>query len=307
MKSFTRISILLILVFSFLFTVACSLPFPKHTPVEKEVLASKKIIALLTDLGSKDFYVGAMKGIIYSICPEVTVVDITHQITPYNLQEGSRTLYHTAKEFPPGTIFVAVVDPVTGTKRRPMVLLTLDGKYFVGPDNGIFSLVFREVGVRKIYQIKNPKWLRQKGVSKTFHGRDIFAPVAAHLAAGWPVEEVGPEIKAYSLLSSKPAKRRGNRIEGEVTAADRYGNVILNIPGKLFEEFGIKRGTRLQVHFKNKKLMIKWAATYGEVPEGEGVILISGGGFLELAVNRGNAARKYGLEVGEAVILEKPD
>ena len=307
MKSFTRISILLILVFSFLFTVACSLPFPKHTPVEKEVLASKKIIALLTDLGSKDFYVGAMKGIIYSICPEVTVVDITHQITPYNLQEGSRTLYHTAKEFPPGTIFVAVVDPVTGTKRRPMVLLTLDGKYFVGPDNGIFSLVFREVGVRKIYQIKNPKWLRQKGVSKTFHGRDIFAPVAAHLAAGWPVEEVGPEIKAYSLLSSKPAKRKGNRIEGEVTAADRYGNVILNIPGKLFEEFGIKRGTRLQVHFKNKKLMIKWAATYGEVPEGEGVILISGGGFLELAVNRGSAARKYGLEVGEEVILEKPD
>ncbi len=295
------------LVFSFLFTVSCSLPFLKHTPAEKEVPASKKIIALLTDLGSKDFYVGAMKGIIYSICPEVTVVDITHQITPYNLQEGSRTLYHTAKEFPPGTIFVAVVDPVTGTKRRPMVLLTLDGKYFVGPDNGIFSLVFREVGVRKIYQIKNPKWLRQKGVSKTFHGRDIFAPVAAHLAAGWPVEEVGPEIKAYSLLSSKPAKRRGNRIEGEVTAADRYGNVILNIPGKLFEEFGIKRGTRLQVHFKNKKLMIKWAATYGEVPEGEGVILISGGGFLELAVNRGNAARKYGLEVGEAVILEKPD
>ena len=307
MKSFTRISILLMLVFSFLFTVACSLPFLKHTPVEKEVLASKKIIALLTDLGSKDFYVGAMKGIIYSICPEVTVVDITHQITPYNLQEGSRTLYHTAKEFPPGTIFVAVVDPVTGTKTRPMVLLTLDGKYFVGPDNGIFSLVFREVGVRKIYQIKNPKWLRQKGVSKTFHGRDIFAPVAAHLAAGWPVEEVGPEIKAYSLLSYKPAKRKGNRIEGEVTAADRYGNVILNIPGKLFEEFGIKRGTKLQVHFKNKTLMIQWAATYGEVPEGEGVILISGGGFLELAVNRGNAARKYGLEVGEAVILEKPD
>jgi len=295
------------LVFAFLFTVACSLPFLKHTPAEKEVLASKKIIALLTDLGSKDFYVGAMKGIIYSICPEVTVVDITHQITPYSLQEGSRTLYHTAKEFPPGTIFVAVVDPVTGTKTRPMVLLTLDGKYFVGPDNGIFSLVFREVGVRKIYQIKNPKWLRQKGVSKTFHGRDIFAPVAAHLAAGWPVEEVGPEIKAYSLLSYKPAKRKGNRIEGEVTAADRYGNVSLNIPGKLFEEFGIKQGTKLQVHFKNKKLMIKWAATYGEVPEGEGVILISGGGFLELAVNRGSAARKYGLEVGEAVILEKPD
>lgn len=307
MKSFTRISILLMLVFSFLFTISCFLPYLKHTPAEKEVLASKKIIALLTDLGSKDFYVGAMKGIIYSICPEVTVVDITHQITPYNLQEGSRTLYHTAKEFPPGTIFVAVVDPGTGTKRRPIVLLTLDRKYFVGPDNGIFSLVLREAGIRKIYQIKNPKWLRQKGVSKTFHGRDIFAPVAAHLAAGWPVEEVGPEIKAYSLLSSKPAKRRGNRIEGKAAAIDHHGNVILNIPGELFKELGLKQGVTLHVHYKNKKVKLKWAATYGAVPEGEGVILISGGGFLELAVNRGSAAKKYGLEVGETVTIENPD
>ena len=307
MNSFTRISIVFLLVFSSLFTVSCSFPFLKQTPAEKEVLASKKIIALLTDLGSEDFYVGAMKGIIYSICPEVTVVDITHQITPYNLQEGSRTLYHTAKEFPPGTIFVAVVDPGTGTKRRPIVLLTLDRKYFVGPDNGIFSLVLREVGIQKIYQIKNPKWLRQKGVSKTFHGRDIFAPVAAHLAAGWPVEEVGPEIKAYSLLSSTPAKRRGNRIKGEVTAINHYGNVILNIPGELFKELGLKRGVKLHVHYKNKKVKLKWAATYGAVPEGEGVILISGGGFLELAVNRGSAAKKYGLEVGETVTIENPD
>ena len=307
MKSFTRILIVFLLVFSSLSTVSCSLPFLKKTPAEKELLASKKIIALLTDFGNKDFYVGAMKGVIYSICPEATVVDITHQITPYNLKEGSRTLYHTAKEFPPGTIFVAVVDPGAGTKRRSMVLLTLDEKYFVGPDNGIFNIVLREVGVRKIFQIKNPKWMRQKGVSKTFHGRDIFAPVAAHLAAGWPVEEVGPEIKAYSLLSSKPAKRRGNLIEGEVTVIDHYGNVILNIPGELFKELGLTRGGKLHVHFKNKKVKLKWAATYGAVPEGEGMIIISGGGFLELAVNRGSAARKYGLEVGEAVILEKPD
>jgi S-adenosylmethionine hydrolase len=307
MNSFTRILIVFLLVFSSLSTVSCSLPFLKKTPAEKEVLASKKIIALLTDFGNKDFYVGAMKGIIYSICPEATVVDSTHQITPYNLKEGALTLYHTAKEFPPGTIFVAVVDPGTGTKRRPMVLLTLDGKYFVGPDNGIFNTVLREVGVRKIYQIKNPQWMRQKGVSKTFYGRDIFAPVAAHLAAGWPVEEVGPEIKAYSLLSSTPAKRRGNRIKGEVTAIDHYGNVILNIPGELFKELDLTRGVTLHVHYQNNKVTLKWAATYGAVPEGEGMLIISGGGFLELAVNRGSAARKYGLEVGEAVTIENPD
>ncbi|KPJ57398.1 MAG: hypothetical protein AMJ42_04720 [Deltaproteobacteria bacterium DG_8] len=263
------------------------------------------MIALLTDYGDKDFYVGAMKGVIYSIYPEAMVVDITHQIPPYNIKEGALTLYRAAREFPPGTIFVAVVDPSVGTSRRPIVSLTLDGKYFVGPDNGIFNVVFQEAGVHKIYQIKNPKWMRQAGVSKTFHGRDIFAPVAAHLAAGQPVEEVGPEIKDYLLLSSRPAKREGNRIRGEVTSIDHYGNVSLNIPRKLFKELGLKRGAELLVHFKNKKVKIKWVITFDEVPEGESLLFISSTDFLELAVNRGSAARKYGLEPGESLILEK--
>lgn len=300
-----RSSITSFLILSSLLTISCSLPSQKSALAHKGKSTPKKIIALLTDYGNKDFYVGAMKGVIYSIYPEAIVVDITHQITPYNIREGALTLYHAEKEFPPGTIFVAVVDPGVGTSRRPIVLLTLDGKYFVGPDNGIFNFVFQEVGVQKIHQIKNPKWMRQAGVSKTFHGRDIFSPVAAHLAAGWPVEEVGPEIKDYLLLSSSPAKRKGNLIECEVTSIDNYGNVSLNIPRKLFEELGLKRGAKLLVHFKDKKAKIKWAITYGEVSEGESLLLISNTGFLELAVNKGSAASTYSLECGDPVIVEK--
>ncbi|MCK5423503.1 MAG: SAM-dependent chlorinase/fluorinase [Deltaproteobacteria bacterium] len=262
-------------------------------------------ITLLTDFGSEDAYVGVMKGVILSVNSSAKIIDISHAVDPQDLIEAAYLIKSCYRYFPEHTVHIVVVDPGVGSDRA-IVALEMMGHVFLAPNNGVLTLLMDEGEIDAVVRVENTHYFLNS-ISQTFHGRDIFAPVAAHLAAGWPVEEVGPEIKAYSLLSSKPAKRRGNRIEGEVTAADRYGNVILNIPGKLFEEFGIKRGRKLQVHFKNKKLMIKWAATYGEVPEGEGVILISGGGFLELAVNRGNAARKYGLEVGEAVILEKPD
>jgi hypothetical protein len=185
------------------------------------------------------------------------------------------------------------------------VVLSLDGKYFVGPDNGIFNFIYREVGVQRVYQIKNPKWMRQARVSKTFHGRDFFGPVAAHLAAGWPLEEVGPEMKDYMLLSLTPVVKKGNRIKSEVTAIDRYGNVRLNVSEKLFSSLGVNPGEEVVVRLKNKTVKVKWVSTYGKVPVGASLLLISSTGFLELAVNRGSAARKYGLEIGTVVTIEK--
>ena len=297
----------LFLTFAFLFSSSCSFPFYHRAPASKEKTVSKKVIALLSDLGNKDFYVGALKGTIYSIYPDAVIVDITHQISPYNIKEGALTLYLAEREFPAGTIFVAAVDPGVGTSRRPIVVLSLDGKYFVGPDNGIFNFIYREVGVQRVYQIKNPKWMRQAGVSKTFHGRDLFAPVAAHLAAGWPVEEVGPEMKDYMLLSLTPVVKKGNRIKSEVTAIDRYGNVRLNVSEKLFSSLGVNPGEEVVVRLKNKTVKVKWVSTYGKVPVGTSLLLISSTGFLELAVNRGSAARKYGLEIGARVTIEKPE
>jgi S-adenosylmethionine hydrolase len=307
MKLLPRFLTFLFLTFAFLFSSSCSFPFYHRAPASKEKTVSKKVIALLSDLGNKDFYVAALKGTIYSIYPDAVIVDITHQISPYNIKEGALTLYLAEREFPAGTIFVAAVDPGVGTSRRPIVVLSLDGKYFVGPDNGIFNFIYREVGVQRVYQIKNPTWMRQARVSKTFHGRDFFGPVAAHLAAGWPLEEVGPEMKDYMLLSLNPVVKKGNRIKSEVTAIDRYGNVRLNVSEKLFSSLGINPGEEVVVRLKNKTVKVKWVSTYGKVPVGASLLLISSTGFLELAVNRGSAARKYGLEIGARVTIEKPE
>jgi S-adenosylmethionine hydrolase len=306
MKLLPRFLAFFFLTFAFLFSSSCSFPFYHRAPASKEKTVSKKVIALLSDLGNKDFYVAALKGTIYSIYPDAVIVDITHQISPYNIKEGALTLYLAEREFPAGTIFVAAVDPGVGTSRRPIVVLSLDGKYFVGPDNGIFNFIYRE-GVQRVYQIKNPKWMRQARVSKTFHGRDFFGPVAAHLAAGWPLEEVGPEMKDYMLLSLNPVVKKGNRIKSEVTAIDRYGNVRLNVSEKLFSSLGINPGEEVVVRLKNKTVKVKWVSTYGKVPVGASLLLISSTGFLELAVNRGSAARKYGLEIGARVTIEKPE
>lgn len=307
MKILPRFLTFLFLTFAFLFSSSCSFPFYHRAPASKEKTVSKKVIALLSDLGNKDFYVAALKGTIYSIYPDAVIVDITHQVSPYNIKEGALTLYLAEREFPAGTIFVAAVDPGVGTSRRPIVVLSLDGKYFVGPDNGIFNFIYREVGVQRVYQIKNPTWMRQARVSKTFHGRDFFGPVAAHLAAGWPLEEVGPEMKDYMLLSLNPVVKKGNRIKSEVTAIDRYGNVRLNVSEKLFSSLGINPGEEVVVRLKNKTVKVKWVSTYGKVPVGASLLLISSTGFLELAVNRGSAARKYGLEIGARVTIEKPE
>jgi hypothetical protein len=304
MKLLPRFLAFLFLTFAFLLVSSCSF---HRTSANKEEPGSKKVIALLTDLGNKDFYVGALKGTIYSIYPDAVIVDITHQISPYNIKEGALTLYLAEREFPAGTIFVAAVDPGVGTSRRPIVVLSLDGKYFVGPDNGIFNFIYREAGVQRVYQIKNPKWMRQARVSKTFHARDFFAPVAAHLAAGWPVEEVGPEMKDYMLLSLTPVVKKGNRIKSEVTAIDRYGNVRLNVSEKLFSSLGLTPGEEVVVRLKNETVKVKWVSTYGKVPVGASLLLISSTGFLELAVNKGSAARKYGLKIGAMVTIEKPE
>jgi len=307
MRLLPRLLTFFFLTVAFLFSSSCSFPFYHRAPASKEKPVSKKVIALLTDLGNKDSYVGALKGTIYSIYSDAVIVDITHQIPPYNIKEGALTLYLAEREFPAGTIFVAAVDPGVGTSRKPIVVLSLDGKYFVGPDNGIFNSIYREVGVQRVYQIKNPKWMRQARVSKTFHGRDFFGPVAAHLAAGWPVEEVGPEMKDYMLLSLNPVVKKGNRIKSEVMAIDRYGNALLNIPEKLFNSLGVTPGEEVRVNLKNKKIKVKWVSTYGKVPEGASLLLVSSTGFLELAVNRGSAAKKYGLEIGARVTIEKTE
>ncbi len=206
---------------------------------------SNGIVAFVTDWGERDFYVGAAKGVALSIFPEVTLIDISHYIEPYEIMEGAVTLMLAAREFPTGTTFVAVVDPGVGTERRPIVVHTENDLFFVGPDNGLFTLVMQEFGVKTVYHITNPSFMRPGKISYSFHGRDIFTPTATHIAAGRPVTDVGPAIVDYIVMDIQPARRDGNAVVGDIIFVDVYGNMQANIDFRLLDQLGLASATKL--------------------------------------------------------------
>jgi S-adenosylmethionine hydrolase len=272
---------------------------------QKPPVKPNNIIAFMTDYGNKDFYVGAVKGVILSITPTAKIVDITHEITPFNIQEGALTLLLAAREFPMGTVFVAVVDPGVGTVRHPILLVTKDGKYFIGPDNGLLSMVMNELGVDKVYEIKNPNWFRKKNISHTFHGKDIFGPAAAHLVKGDDITTIGPTITDYVKLPFQTATLSGNKIKGNVIFIDTYGNIQVNITASLLEKANLRKGDLLHVRIGDKDESFKFLSTYGDVPSGDLLALMASTEFLEIAINLGNAADRLKAKLGDPVIIEK--
>ena len=262
------------------------------------------LIAFLTDYGQKDFYVGAVKGVIYSTFPEAKIVDITHQVTPFDIHEGAVTLMLAAREFPQGTVFVAVVDPGVGTERRSIALETENGFFFTAPDNGLLTLVIQEFGLKEMREIMNEEWMRLP-VSYTFHGRDIFAPTGAHLAQGWPFEEVGPVVEDPVLLPVEPAKLEEDKVLGEVLMIDQYGNMQANITGEMLEELGLSIGDAVSVQVGEVEITSVFMHTYGDVPEGEDLIFVASTDLLEISINWGNAAEKFGAELGSPVIIAR--
>ncbi|UCH00805.1 MAG: S-adenosyl-l-methionine hydroxide adenosyltransferase family protein [Deltaproteobacteria bacterium] len=262
------------------------------------------LVAVLTDYGTKDFYAGALEGAMYTANPRVRITTITHGIEPFNVAEGSYVMAHAALEFPPGTVFLAVVDPGVGTERRSIVIETPDHKLFVAPDNGLLTGVVDKLGVAHAYEIKNYRLIRQGELSATFHGRDILGPVAAHLAGGVHPSDVGPEVTDLIRLPVTPARRDGAAVVGFVVHVDRYGNMITNIPGRLIEQMGFEPGTLLRVTISNKTINATFATTYGDVPEGDWLALINAERVMEIARNLGNAAETVGASAGIKLRLE---
>jgi len=263
------------------------------------------IIALMTDYGDKDFYVGAIKGAILSIYPQAKIVDITHQVSPYNIREGAFTLLMSSRDFPAGTIFVAVVDPGVGTARKAILLETNNGKFFIGPDNGLFTLVMREFGIKQVREIINTEWMRQGKQSTSFHGRDIFAPAAATLASGKSVEGAGPELKQYVTLPIQQAVVKNKKVIGEVIFIDRYGNIQVNFDAEMLEKISIRQGDYVKVKIGNKEKICKFVTTYGDVKVGEYLILNASTGFVEIAVNQGSVARQFNARPGSRVVMQE--
>jgi len=263
----------------------------------------KKIITLLTDFGLGDHYVAVLKGIIYSICRQALVVDITHSVPKFNVKAASHILYFAYKYFPKGTIHSVTVYPEVGTDTKALIVKT-QNYLFVGPDNGVLSIAARDDGVEEVYEIINKEYMWRK-VSFTFHGRDIFAPVPAFLARGVKPEEIGAPIDKYSVLSLEEPCVEGEQISGEIIHIDGYGNIITNIGKEQLDSLGISVGEVLEVHIGAVKHRLRLAKTFSDIARRKLGLLIDSENLLELCIFKGSAAGSISANIGDKIRLKK--
>jgi S-adenosylmethionine hydrolase len=258
------------------------------------------IITLTTDFGTRDWYVAAMKGVILSINPDAQVVDLTHDIESHNVLECALFLRGSTGYFPSGSIHVVVVDPGVGTGRRPLCVKTADGYYFA-PDNGVLSLVVPGEKQLNAVAIENAVYLRST-ISATFHGRDVFAPAAAHVSLGVHITDLGPEVDDIARLDIPlPESVDAGVVEAEVIHIDRFGNVITNLDRMAWEDLtGAHDDVGAEVVCGSVTLT-PISKTYGDVPSGAPLALWGSSGLLEISVNQGDAAKKTGAKVGDRI------
>jgi len=257
------------------------------------------IITLTTDFGLKDPYAAEMKAAILSILPNAVIVDITHEISKFDMRMASYVLASAVPYFPKSSVHVAVVDPSVGTRRRSIVIQTRQG-FFVGPDNGILILAAEKQGITYVHELANPKFMLPE-VSNTFHGRDIFAPAAAHLLNCVKPSEFGPEISGVAKPDFTKVTRKKGVLVGEVLHVDGFGNIITNINEEEVTPSHMK--SEISVELPSYKLKLKLCKAYGETKPHEPLALIGSHGFLEIALNQSSAAAEFKTKPGDAVTL----
>lgn len=260
------------------------------------------IITLLTDFGTKDHYVASMKGVILSINPRCTLIDITHEVGPQDIREGAILLASAFSYFPRGTIHIAVVDPGVGGERKPILIETRN-YLFVGPDNGIFTLAGKRDRVKRVISLTNQKYFLPD-ISTTFHGRDIFAPVAGHLSLGINPRSFGKRLDHWVKLDLKGPEVKGERLFGEILLIDRFGNLISNIERERF--FSFVKGRSFLIRVGNKAIQ-DLKRGYYEGKKNEPMALFGSGGLLEISVREGSAQKMLKLKKGDPIqISTKP-
>src|SRR5262245_363400 len=258
------------------------------------------IFTLTTDFGLSDHYVGVMKGVILSICPKAQIVDISHEVAAHEIGEGAYTIAQAWRYFPKKTVHVVVVDPGVGSARRP-ILMEVAGHYFLAPDNGGLAGIY-DTEKHKIRLVSNDRYFR-KPVSQTFHGRDIFAPVAAHIAAGVPATRMGRLIADYlKPLSAKPQRSGKRTWTGQVLKIDRFGNIVTSFHSSEFPNLARQNFTMTVGPMETSML----ARNYMECGPGELFVIEGSGGYYEVSLSQGSAARHIRCEVGAAVELLIP-
>jgi S-adenosylmethionine hydrolase len=282
--------------------VAFLLVLALTVPVSTAAQAAQKYpqtIVFMTDFGVLDDSVAICRGVMYGIMPDVRIVDLTHQVTPFSIFDGARYLYGATPYFPAGTVFVVVVDPTVGSTRKAIVARSKRGQYFVLPDNGLLTLVEQRDGIESVHEITNPDWMIGTKRSSTFHGRDIFSPVGAHVARGDDWTKVGPEILVKDLvrLDWKAAKLDESGLTATVIATDGpFGNLVTNADGDDFLKLGYQRGQEVPVKVGDQELKVKFVKTFSDVPLNQPLLYIDSRGHLGLAVNQNSFATTYGIK-----------
>lgn len=258
------------------------------------------IITLLTDFGIRDHYVASLKGVILGINPRCSLIDISHQVSPQDIIEGAILLANVFSYFPKGTIHLAIVDPGVGSQRKPILLKTKN-YYFIGPDNGIFTKVAEKDIVNYGIELTNKKYFL-KDISKTFHGRDIFAPVAGYLSLGVKPEVFGKKINEWVKIGFKEPIIEGNKLIGEIIYIDNFGNLISNIDQNRFKNFIMSFRFNIKI---GKKSISEIKNGYWEGREGEIIALFGSSGYLEISVNHGSAQKRLKVNRGDYILVER--
>ena len=295
-------------VFSLLFLLLLSIASAPLRAATEPAEKYPPTIVFMTDFGVLDDAVAICHGVMYSVMPSVRITDLTHEVTPFSILDGARFLEGVTAYYPAGTVFVVVIDPGVGSTRKPIVARSKRGQYFVLPDNGLLTLVEQSDGIEGVHVVTNTDWMIGSKLSSTFHGRDLFSPVGAHLARGEDWTKVGPEMPVKDLvrLDLKVAKidERGLSATGIATDGP-FGNLIMNVDEGDFFKLGYKFGDEVAVRVGEKDMKVKFVKTFSDVPLGNPLLYIDSRGHLGLAVNQNSFAAVYAVKPPAAVFIPR--
>jgi S-adenosylmethionine hydrolase len=288
------------------FLAACSKLTSQSDTSFSNRSASHPTIVFMTDFGTANDAVAICKAVMLGIAPEARIMDITHQVTPFSIEEAARFLEAVSPYYPSGTVFVAVIDPGVGTSRKAIAVKSRKGQYFILPDNGLITPVLDRDGLASAREITNQNWMIQAAISSTFHGRDIFSPAGAHLAAGWDFNMIGPEVPQLVRLTHKTSTTTDKGIEGDIIGLDDpFGSLVSDISGDDFKNLGYTLGDKLRVDINKEPVVLPFVKTFMDVPVGDTLLYIDSRGRVGVAINQGNYSKKFAVEPPGTIFIPR--
>ena len=291
-----------------IFGAACSQPpAQKESPAALQPASTARpTIVFMTDFGTANDAVAICHAVMFGIAPDARLTDITHQVTPFSIEEASNFLFGVTPYYPAGTVFLIVVDPGVGTSRKAIIAKSKKGQYFVAPDNGLLTAILDRDGLDSAREITNQNWMIQAAISSTFHGRDIFSPAAAHLAAGWDYNLVGPVVPQLVRLTAKASTTTDKGIQGDIIGLDDpFGSLVTDIPGDDFKKLGYVLGDKVPVQLNKKPVTLPYGKTFMDVPVGDTLLYIDSRGRVGIAINQGNYSKKFDVQPPGTIFIPR--